>query len=724
MWSFLNPAFLAAAAAAIIPLILHLMQRRRTVRTPFSTIRFLKLAQKRSSNRIRMENFLLWLLRTLLLLVIAAAFAVPVLRTTKLGRLIGQAHRDVALVLDVSYSMNYETGQRRVWDDVRNAALALLHGLQDGDRVSVILAADEAVPLIEKPNVDLAMVEHMLENLEPRTGSSHLHEAAAAALETLTDSTHREREVYLLTDGQALPWNGFNPTNTVGASTNNSGAWDPNRVDKNIAFFALLAGPHTPENCWPADVSVSPSVLMSKTAATLSARIARTGPAAEMAVTLTIDDREAGRRVVSLDANGVQSVAFALPTLAPGIHTCAVATPTDALTLDDTFHLLLRIREQLPSLCVGGEQDALFLMTALNPGSEASPTDAKRLDPGELDEATLRAYSSIFLVNALPLPGQTMLALENYVKAGGTLVIFPGDNAEPAAYRDWNVLPAKPTEIAELPQDSRVRQLRLLLMQDPLFSGFTLPPGATPTLAIRRMLRWPKLEPDSTTVIAAGNYDAFLVSRYVGKGRVLLCSVSAVRRWSSLPMTSFFLPLIHQMVEFGAGLSREPLFIWTTPNLVVSDVLPDFTEGDQLLAPSGRALTVRPVRQGAQISLEAEGVDEPGVYLLSGNGGAKTPALAVNVARAESNLEPINPDSLSRVTGLRDVRVARDLDDLQRQIDEYRRGRPLTETFFWLALALAIAEWWMANRVSRNRSAAVSAVAVEASGRVSGPASS
>ncbi len=59
------------------------MARRQTVRMPFSTIRFLKLAQKQSSTKIRMENFLLWLLRTLLMLLLAFAFAKPVARARR-----------------------------------------------------------------------------------------------------------------------------------------------------------------------------------------------------------------------------------------------------------------------------------------------------------------------------------------------------------------------------------------------------------------------------------------------------------------------------------------------------------------------------------------------------------------------------------------------------------------------------------------------------------------
>ena len=70
MFSFLNPLFLFAAASVIIPVVLHMIQSHRTVKLPFSTIRFLKMAQQNASRRIRMEHFLLWLLRTLLLLAI------------------------------------------------------------------------------------------------------------------------------------------------------------------------------------------------------------------------------------------------------------------------------------------------------------------------------------------------------------------------------------------------------------------------------------------------------------------------------------------------------------------------------------------------------------------------------------------------------------------------------------------------------------------------------
>ena len=136
MLVFANPAFLWALTAAAIPLMLHMFQRRRTVVTPFPTLRFLKAAQKRSSSRVRFENFLLWLLRTLLLLMIGFAFALPVLRSTTGGSWLSRTRRDVAIVIDASYSMNYELDRGKIFAVCKDAAVSIVNGLFAGIGVS------------------------------------------------------------------------------------------------------------------------------------------------------------------------------------------------------------------------------------------------------------------------------------------------------------------------------------------------------------------------------------------------------------------------------------------------------------------------------------------------------------------------------------------------------------------------------------------------------------
>jgi len=714
---FLNPLFFWAAAAAAIPLILHLVKRRRTVRMPFGTLRFIKAAHARSASRFRLENLLLWFLRTLIMLALAAAFAMPVLRGGAMDRFAGAVHRDVAIVLDVSYSMLYETGSGRVWDAARQAALSILRGLQKGDRVCVFLAGDSTTALIERPTADLEAAADLIRNQEPRLGSSRLDEAAVAAAGALKASSQGESELYVLTDGQALPWQGFSVGRAASTNVSGAGPWDPSRLDRRTASFVLLAGPAAPENTWPFDARLAPDLILTNTAATLTARLGHTGPARTPSLALFVDGVEVSRRSATVEADGGADVSFAVPELPAGVHPARLAVAGDLLPQDDEFHFLIRVRSQLPVLCVGSEQDAFFLMTALAPGRPRAASN-RRVSSDQVAGTDLTAYSCVFLVNAMPLPGQAIVALEEYVRQGGVLAVFPGDGAAAADYEQWSVLPARPSGVVEVPRGNRSFPLRLLRANDPLFADFALPPGVTPTLAIYRRLNWGPFAGGAESVVAAGDDVPFLVSRKEGQGRVLMSAVSADRRWSNLPLTSFFVSLVHQIIRYGAGLEKTPPFLSTAPVLNVSEAIAGFKEGDRLESPSGLPVRVRPVRQGAVVRLQADNVVEPGVYQVTGSSGVRSAALALNMPRAESDLTPIDPGSLAERTGLKNLHVARDLEELRRGIDEARRGRPLTEALLWTALGLAVLEVLLSNRLSRGRGKPAQHIEVDASGRI------
>ena len=359
--SFLNPMFLFAAVAAMIPLILHLMARRQTVRMPFSTIRFLKLAQKQSSTKVRMENLLLWLLRTLLMLLLAGAFAKPVLRLTGSNRfsaMLGTSQRDVAIIWDASYSMGYETGRKNVWDTSKETVESIIRGLNKGDRVSVFLAADTVIPVVGEPTKDLDFALATVKGQNARTTTSNLSEATLAALEALKESNH-EREFFLVTDGQSTAWNGFRqagaqaaePAKVVDASKATPGAkpaedtkpakpltaWAPEKIEnKNTTFFVALLGAKEPVNTAPLKVEIQPPLMMTDTSPQLRVTLGHTGAAQQTSVNLYIDDREANRRSVDLEADSGGEALFTIPPLPAGNHKAREETSEDGLVIDNS----------------------------------------------------------------------------------------------------------------------------------------------------------------------------------------------------------------------------------------------------------------------------------------------------------------------------------------------------------------------------------------------------
>ncbi len=75
---FIFPAFLAALAVIAIPVIIHLFYFRRFKRVYFTNVRFLKEVKK-TSNRRKLRNLLVLLMRCLAIAAMVLAFNSPFL---------------------------------------------------------------------------------------------------------------------------------------------------------------------------------------------------------------------------------------------------------------------------------------------------------------------------------------------------------------------------------------------------------------------------------------------------------------------------------------------------------------------------------------------------------------------------------------------------------------------------------------------------------------------
>ena len=706
MFSFLALPFLWFATAALIPLALHLFQRRKKVTVRFSTVRFLKLAQRRSSSRVRMENFLLWLLRTAILLLLAFAFALPVLRRKDLGGLLGQSKRIVGLVWDAGFSMGYQSGGRNVWQDAQEAAAAVMGGLKDGDQVCLFLAGEEPVALIEQPTKDLAFALATVRAQQPRATSSRLQPAVAAALRAMKTAGSAEKELYILTDGQARPWTSFAES-----------AGEEGKIEDSVRVFLASLGAAAPENTAPSRVEVQPSLLIAGRPVRLKTEVVGSGAPRTVSLSLFVDDQLAGRRDTTAGDATAEPAVFNLPALPAGPHAARVDVGEDGLAIDDTYHFLLSAAERLRVPVIGEADATFFLRRALRPSEDLTLFDVQAVTPAESPSMSLEGSACIILADAIPLPGQTFEKIEAYVNAGGTLLVFPGDRATAADYTSWTLLPSPVTGSREFPAGTGRRNLRLTAPRDPLFTTLRLPPGSVPSIAFKRALSLGDPNPGSEVLLSAGEDLPFLLRRKVGNGQVLAFTGSADRGWTDFPITPVFLPVLHQIVLSGAGgLNREPSHT-VSDRLVFADRSGRVREGSVIKTPDGESRTVRALREEGQSGWMIEDATVPGIYTLE-DGAAMVPVLAVNVPREESNLESIEAAAMGERLGRKGLEVARDRTELLRQIEEHRVGRPLGEASLWLALVLAAAEVAWANRISRRTNPLSSTLKVDDSGRV------
>lgn len=194
--SFLAPWALLLAAAAAVPLLLHLLRRRTGTRVDFPAVRYLLRAEKEHAREVRLRNLLLMLVRVGIVLAIALALAQPV------GPLPGFGHPPtaVAIVLDNSASSGAVGADGPALRSLVRAARRVLAAAGRNDELT-LLTADGLVRSAAPDVLDAA-----LDSVTPLDGAGDVLAALRRAEAILAASALPERATVLLTDAQATTW--------------------------------------------------------------------------------------------------------------------------------------------------------------------------------------------------------------------------------------------------------------------------------------------------------------------------------------------------------------------------------------------------------------------------------------------------------------------------------------------------------------------------------------
>lgn len=206
MIDFLSPVLGLAAVAAAIPIVLHLLRRREVRRLTFPAIRYVRRAEQRQAQRLRLRHLVLLAARVFLVLLLAAAAAGPLV-----GRGGPSDHQPtaVAIVIDASLSSTDIIGDRRILDLHVESAKLSLDLATSNDRVAVFSAtrADLGAVALEPPGA-----REYLNGLRAAAGVADLRAAIAQAAAWLETTAGPEREIHLFTDMQRVSLEGQTTT--------------------------------------------------------------------------------------------------------------------------------------------------------------------------------------------------------------------------------------------------------------------------------------------------------------------------------------------------------------------------------------------------------------------------------------------------------------------------------------------------------------------------------
>ncbi|MGH9831578.1 MAG: vWA domain-containing protein [Blastocatellia bacterium] len=670
--SFLNPLFLLGLTAIAVPVIVHLVRRTRAPRVEFPSLMFVRRIPQRTIRRRRMQNWLLFALRCLALLLLVFAFVRPYFGSGQADANRGQ--RANVILLDTSFSMRY--GNR--FEQAKQRARALIDETR-GNEPTVIVAFGQGYEPQNKFTTDTSQLRAVLDSIQPGSSATDYAQALRGAEGLFKEVGSSDKRIILISDFQA-------------AGRNEAEA--AYRLPTNIKLVTIDLGDQNSPNLTVTDAGLQPLIYQAKYSDKLTARIANFSDEAKdgVRVEFQLNDHTVEKREIKVAARDATPVEFTGFNLSEGINRGVIVIEGDNFTFDNRFNFTLRRVEQLKALAIEtatrGRSESFYLRNALTTG-ENLPFNLEIKSAGSVNPGDLGAYRVIILNDAAV--NQALAAqLVKFVEGGGGLIIAAGPHTEPAAFNQafQNFAPAKLEEAVQLRGDYVA--MSEIKTDHPIFEVF----NRGGRLATARVFGYVRATANEGVSVIARFEDGnpALIEASRGAGKLLLFTSTLDASWNDLPLSPIYLPLVRQMARY---LGEREERAWnkvgdTFTAAAARDGAPPAVD-----APNGERITDRKQMATGELLINAR---EPGFYRLRYPGSSDF--AAVNVDSRESDLTKVNVEEfVTAVTGA-DPKAAAEAAAKEKMSNEEIEAR---QRVWWMlliaALLLFITEAVLARRM-------------------------
>ena len=718
---FESPLLLIGLAAAAIPVILHLVASVRAPQVELPTLRFLTVAMERTAKRRTIQHWLLLILRSLVLGLLAVAVAEPISRAMALW---GPSHAAVVIV-DTSGSMAAVDSQGPRFDRARQIARAIL----SGDRKpawAALLTTTEPGDGIDLTS-DLASLRARLERLKPRAQTGSIQQRLRQAARLLAASPADSKTVWIITDLQIHDMEGVLQ----------SGSW-AGLEDASIGILSIAQEPV--DNVGVVDLTITGRRVAGGRIG-ITATIENASGAPKRARTwLMIDGQPAGPEVVRHLAAAGQvgdtatvTFSYVMPPPDQALRGGVLLADTDALAADDGRYFALDSARSVRALVVTGPtgdelpdllQPGGMLTAALAPyGESGGPIRVAVESFGRLGVDDLAGMDAVFFCQIPRFDGEVARAVADFAQAGGVVVFFAGPGLDVDNYnrrfiqdipQTGSLLPAQlgSTMIAQ----GQPTTTQWIDTRHPYFADLHDQASDYPQVLVQQWLRLDPTPTEGRTLIQLANGHPLLVVKTFGRGEVAFCAVPDTRLWSDLPLSHLFLPMVTRMAMHARGASGEPAAHPSGAHVVIRPAGADQLNADESvlqLQPPGQAARIDLIPTNGDDGLQwvVEETPDPGLtyWRVAGPNVDDRPewrgAFAVNAAATETDLRTFSTVSLRErldADGPPMAMVATSLVEAQDQLALERKSQNWWDVIAVVAVMVLVAEALAANIGSRS----------------------
>lgn len=650
--------------SAAVPIALHFWARRHQKTIRWASVHVLRSVIEKQSRRLRVEQIILLVIRTLIPILLAIALARPFFapQSDATGQTPSIERRFWAIAIDTSHSMSYEMQEGITLIDLaKKQASELVRNAGDSDMFVLVAMRSPPDAIVAIPTIDKQTVLSAIDALTVSYTGVNLD----ASLDLVEDLAGRasgeafagEPNVHIYSDLGFDTWGG-----------------GPEMVERMTGFrsrFDVRVHPilsDAPVNAALVEIILPAGPLLQGAHSEISVQIEQFGSPdnreKNRKLQVLLNDRVVVSRPVSLAAAKGQTLPVSLQWESSGSHVLTVRMDGDRLPIDDARRLAIEVTESSKILIVEQRRgSALPIQVAIETELEsAEAVELKTVSAVELSTIELSQCDVVVLHDVASISAAQARSLALAVQAGTGLVLLHGQHTIPTA---WNAALESAPQFVGYRLDEVAEEgswtIDPLDYQSPVVAPFEGYPESG-LLTSPFFGCWKVTDVTAKIDVALNSGQPLILSSDYGQGRVVtLLSApegtprglfdefgpGALQPWNVLASWPSFLPMMQQIVDFSQGQTSTRTVEVGQPIHGFANLESSLSRTIQVQRPDGDSDTLTVSREERQLSQPwiYGRTDQPGTYLAKLS-EEEEQAFVVNVPLAESSLEAVDSNSL------------------------------------------------------------------------------
>ncbi len=722
---FASAWMLLWGAAAAIPILLHYLYRRRQVTIRWAAMALLHQVIEREAKRIQIEQWLLLLLRTLVLLVLTLALARPFWQSdaTAQGSASSEPATSWILAIDVSYSMGYRIDNETRLQAAQRRAIEIVQAAGPGDAFALLALGRPPRAAISSPSYDHSAVTAEIERLTLNDAGCDLK----SGLQSIEDMAQRAQgdpavptrvRVLVLSDLGSDQWQAA-VDGTIAKNLRQLGGKFPLEIES--------LGDEVVTNAAVTAVHASALRTLRGRPVEIDASIRNFGGSAleQLLVQMSVDGSTLASQRIDVAAQSEQTLRFTYTPSTVGLSVIAVSIPSDRLGTDNTRRQVIEVCEDFGVLYVEQQAgDARLLKLAVRPSEGGLPTArevGRRRDTvssTQLSTVDLSLWQAVVLFDLSQLDRPELARLERFVRDGGALICLWGPRSSASGWQAsanadqlFGFRLREPSPVGNWGIDP-------LDYRSPLIAPFAGFPESG--LLTTPIFRYWKIDPvviakadrvqQQIVDVATDGGEPLLLRQRLGEGMVasLLSApqagLAATDNWNAMAAWPSFVPLMQRLVQLTMdhGVAKHTVLAGQ-PLIVRSSSATTLGTGSKLVTvtqPDGSELqlTIEAAESARNLPWTFSQTQHSGVVWVNASDVDPTQPFVVNVDNSESDLRSVAVGVMPRSTAVLPATAGS-----PRSVEQAAEASPGMTRGLLIALGmLLISESWLAWVLGRR----------------------